>query len=190
MLRFWWFERMDKNPWQSICPEVGQMVAALPTRFPRGEIWKSAPGAWNQQKSPSAAALRVFAEKLRTESLKLCHIHSLWLLALPWAHSIPSARGHDLHLLLQRQLCTKPKVSLPEQQWNSTFLLNIHRILLFSKHISMSISTSKIAENIDTGCQSGLQNCPQKISIKSITCFFTCTAIILQAFTCVILNFI
>lgn len=150
----------------------------------RGRM-KIFPWSMKPTKSPRAAALRAFAEKVRTESLKLCHIHSSWLLALLWVHSIPIRGGPAP--AAAAQLCTGPK-ALPEQQWNS-FLLNIHRIVFFSKHVSMSMSTSKIAENIDMGYQSGLAKLsPEKSQDQHQIHYqhFTLTATILQVFTSVI----
>lgn len=150
----------------------------------RGRM-KIFPWSMKPTKSPRAAALRAFAEKVRTESLKLCHIHSSWLLALLWVHSIPIRGGPAP--AAAAQLCTGPK-ALPEQQWNSS-LLNIHRIVFFSKHVSMSMSTSKIAENIDMGYQSGLAKLsPEKSQDRHQIHYqlFTLTAIILQVFTSVI----
>lgn len=140
MMRLLRFERMDVAPLAKHLPRSGTDGDSLSHRIHSGgkmEIWR-----WSMKstKSPPVATLRVFPEKLRTEGLKLCHIHSSWLLALPWAHSTTSVQGHDLHPLLHHGSAQGPRLSLSSSE--TTFLLNIHRILFFSKHVSMSMSTS------------------------------------------------
>lgn len=131
------------------------------------------PWSMKSTKSPPAAALRVFGRK--TEGRKSEALPHAILVASgpPVSLQHPQCKGPRPAPAAAPQLCTRPK-ALPEQQLNPTFLLNIHMILLFSKHVSMSMSTSKIAEKIDIGYQSALQNCPWKnhrISIKSITSY-------------------
>lgn len=186
MVRFWGFERMDKNLWQSMCPDGGSPSH----RIPSGGKMEICPWSMKSTKKHTSCCTDGVCRKTEDRKSEALPHSLLMASGPPMSPQHPQCEGPQS--APAPQLYTRPTV-LPEQQWNSTFLLNIHRILFFSTHISMSTSTSKIAENIDTGCQSGLQNCPQKnhrISIKSITCFFTCTAIILQAFTSVILNFI
>lgn len=114
MLKFQRFETMDKMPWQSICPGVGQMVVALPIGFTLGEGWKSSPGAWNQQKAPKL---------LHWERLQKKWGQKVWSSATstprgfwPSCESIASPVEGDLLLLLQPSSAQGPRHSLSSNE--------------------------------------------------------------------------
>lgn len=52
------------------------------------------------KKPPSSCSGVVWQKNWRWGNLKLCHIYSPQLLALPWVHNMPTARDHFLQPLL------------------------------------------------------------------------------------------